>query len=101
MEYWIGDQTHAALENYSFVDLGCGKGRAVMMASEFGFREGVGVELHASLAGIAEANVAVWAGAGRAACPVRIICGDATEFVFPDGACLLYLFPPVTAPVLG
>ena len=42
MEYWIADQTHAALENYSFVDLGCGKGRAVMMASEFGFREVVG-----------------------------------------------------------
>jgi SAM-dependent methyltransferase len=99
MEYWIADQTHAALENYSFVDLGCGKGRAVMMASEFGFREVVGVELHASLAGIAEANVAVWTRAGRAACPVRIVCGDATEFVFPDGACLLYLFHPFTAPV--
>src|SRR5229473_1979393 len=24
MEHWIGDQTHAALEYYSFVDLGCG-----------------------------------------------------------------------------
>ncbi len=45
MEYWIDDQTHAALENYSFVDLGCGKGRALLMASEFGFREAVGVEL--------------------------------------------------------
>ena len=100
MEYWIADQTHAALENYSFVDLGCGKGRAVMMASEFGFREVVGVELHAALAGVAEANVAVWAAGGRAVCPVRIVCGDATEFVFPDGACLVYLFHPFTAPVL-
>jgi SAM-dependent methyltransferase len=100
MEYWIADQTHAALENYSFADLGCGKGRAVMMASEFGFREVVGVELHAALAGVAEANVAVWAAGGRAVCPVRIVCGDATEFVFPDGACLMYLFHPFTAPVL-
>src|SRR5260370_9588315 len=39
MEYWIADQTHAALEGYSFVDLGCGNGRAVMMASEFAVRE--------------------------------------------------------------
>jgi SAM-dependent methyltransferase len=100
MEHWIGDQTHAALEDSSFVDLGCGKGRAVMMASEFGFREVVGVELHAGLAGIAEANVALWTAAGRAVCPVRIVCGDATEFVFPDGACLVYLFHPFTAPVL-
>jgi SAM-dependent methyltransferase len=98
MEYWIADQTHPALENYRFVDLGCGKGRAVMMASEFGFREVVGVELHAGLAGIARANVAAWTAAGRAVCPVRIVCREATEFAFPDGACLLYL--PFAAPVM-
>jgi SAM-dependent methyltransferase len=100
MEYWIADQTHPALEDYSFVDLGCGKGRAVMMASEFGFREVVGVELHAGLAGIARANVAAWMAAGRAVCPVRIVCREATEFAFPDGACLLYLFNPFAAPVM-
>src|SRR5277367_4507445 len=55
MEYWVADESHAGIEHYSFVDLGCGKGRAVMMASEFGFREVVGVELHAPLARIAEA----------------------------------------------
>ena len=100
MEDWIADQTHPALENYSFVDLGCGKGRAVMMASEFAFREVVGVELHPPLAAIAETNLAVWIAAGRAACPVRIVCGDATEFVFPEGPCLLYLFNPFAAPVM-
>jgi SAM-dependent methyltransferase len=97
---WIADQTHAALEDYSFIDLGCGKGRAVLMASGFGFREVVGVELHAALAGIAEANVAAWTAAGRAVCPVRIVCRDATEFTFPDGPCLLYLFNPFAAPVM-
>jgi SAM-dependent methyltransferase len=100
MEYWIEDQTHPPLENYSFVDLGCGKGRAVMMASEFRFREVVGVELHPGLAGVAEANVAAWTAAGRTVCPVRIIRQDATEFAFPDGACLLYLFNPFAAPVI-
>jgi SAM-dependent methyltransferase len=100
MEYWIADESHAAIENYSFVDVGCGKGRAVLMASEFGFREVVGVELHPSLAKIAEANLAVWAAAGRAACPVRIVCQEATEFEFPEGPCLLYLFHPFGPPVL-
>jgi SAM-dependent methyltransferase len=100
MEYWIADQTHAPLEDYIFVDLGCGKGRAVMMASEYGFREAVGVELHASLAEIAEANIAVWTAAGQAVCPIRIVCQDATEFMFPSGACLLYLFNPFAAPVM-
>lgn len=100
MQHWIADQSHAALETYTFVDLGCGKGRAVMLASEFGFREVVGVELHAALAKIAENNLAVWTAAGRAVCPVRIVCQDATEFVFPDGASLVYLFNPFAAPVM-
>jgi SAM-dependent methyltransferase len=100
MEYWLADESHPAIEHYSFVDLGCGKGRAVLMASEFRFREVVGVELHASLANIAEANVAAWKAAGRAICPLRIVCQDATEFVFPPGPCLLYLFHPFGAPVL-
>jgi SAM-dependent methyltransferase len=100
MQFWIADRNRAAIEDYSFVDLGCGKGRAVMMASEFDFRQVVGVELHAGLARIAEANVAAWTAAGRAVCPVRIVCQDATEFVFPEGACLLYLFNPFAAPVM-
>ncbi len=99
MESWLADETHDAIENYSFIDLGCGKGRAVLMASEFGFREVVGVELHAALAKTAEANIAMWTAAGRAVCPVRIVCQDATEFVFPQGASLVYLFHPFTAPV--
>lgn len=100
MEYWIADETHPALEDYSFVDLGCGKGRVVLMASAFRFREVAGVELHSGLAGIAERNVAAWRAAGRAVCPVRILCQDAAEFVFPGGACLLYLFNPFAAPVM-
>src|SRR5580704_16200100 len=38
MEYWIADESHRAIKDYNFVDLGCGKGRAVMMASQYRFR---------------------------------------------------------------
>jgi predicted RNA methylase len=100
MEFWIADQSHPSIENYSFVDLGCGKGRAVMMASQYTFRQAIGVELHASLAAIAEANLAHWTATGQAACPVQIRCQDASEFLFPEGPCLLYLFHPFGAPVL-
>jgi hypothetical protein len=100
IDAWIADETHAAIEGYSFVDLGCGKGRAVMMASELRFREVIGVELNAALARIAEKNLAAWTVAGRAVCPVRIVCQEATEFVFPEGHCLLYLFNPFAAPVV-
>jgi SAM-dependent methyltransferase len=97
MQNWIADQSHAPIEEYNFVDLGCGKGRAVMMASEFCFRQVIGVELHPALAQIAEANIAAWT---RARCPVRIVCQDATAFAFPDGPCLLYVFNSFAAPVM-
>jgi SAM-dependent methyltransferase len=100
MEYWLADESHPPIENYSFIDLGCGKGRAVLMASEFSFREVIGVELHSPLAKIAEANVAAWTTAGRAICPIQIVCRDATEVAFPEGLCLFYLFHPFRSPVL-
>ena len=83
-------------ESYAFVDLGCGTGRAVMLASMMGFHEVVGVELNPGLAEVARANVAIW----KAGCRVRIVCGDATEVVLPEGPCVVYLFNPFGAPVL-
>ncbi len=100
LDRWLSDESHPTIANYSFVDLGCGKGRAVLMASEYCFRQAIGVELHPGLAETAEKNVALWVAAGRAACPVSILCQDAAEFAFPHGPCLLYLFHPFTAPVL-
>ena len=44
------------LELFTFVDLGCGKGRPLLVASEYPFREIIGVELSASLAKIAQRN---------------------------------------------
>jgi SAM-dependent methyltransferase len=99
LDHWLADRTHPALEDYSFVDLGCGKGRAVMMASEYGFRQVVGVELNPGLAKIAQDNLLRWQEDGRGRSPVEIVRQDATEFVFPPGPCLLYLFNPFAATV--
>ena len=88
------------VEEYSFVDLGCGKGRAVLMASEWAFREVVGVELNPGLARVAENNAQVWAAAGLARCPVRVVCGDATEAELPAGPLLLFVYNAFSEPVM-
>jgi len=67
----------AAMEEFTFVDVGAGMGRAVLLASEMPFKAVVGVELNATLTGIARRNAAVWRKAGRAHAPIRIVCGDA------------------------
>jgi SAM-dependent methyltransferase len=88
------------IEDYTFVDLGCGKGRAVLLASELGFREAVGVELNVGLVETAKANVRIWTAAGKARSPIRIECKDATEVEWQSGPCLVYLYNPFAEPVM-
>ncbi len=97
---WLLTPPVERAEGYAFVDLGCGKGRAVMLASRLEFREVIGVELNPGLAAVAEVNLEVWKGAGKALRPVRVVCGDATEFALPAGPCLLYLANPFGAVVM-
>ncbi len=100
MELWTSLPCRAPVGSYTFVDLGCGKGRAVLMAAGWPFRKVIGVELHPGLARTAESNLRAWEQAGKCLSPGYIVCGDATEFEFPEGPCLLYLFNPFARPVL-
>ncbi len=94
MERWQASGPRHAIERYTFIDFGCGKGRATLLASELCFREVIGVELNTTLAETARANVAVWTAARKATCPIRIVSGDALELEWPDGPCLVYLYNP-------
>ena len=90
-----------ALEETMFIDIGAGMGRAVLLASGMPFKRVVGVEMHPALARMARRNVAVWKKAGRVQCGrVRIVEGDAAEFAFPDGPCVVFLFNPFGAVVM-
>jgi SAM-dependent methyltransferase len=87
-------------EDYSFIDIGAGMGRALLIASRMRFREVIGVELHETLAEIAKKNIDKWELSGRARCPMKIVRQDATEFEFPKSACVAYMFNPFGGTVL-
>jgi len=97
---WRRSHPPAPIGDYTFVDLGSGMGRAVLLAAALPFREVVGVELNPTLARIARKNAAIWRAAGRARVPMRMICGDAVEFRFPEGPCVVFLFNPFGGPVM-
>jgi SAM-dependent methyltransferase len=88
-------------EQYTFIDLGSGKGRALLIASEYPFRAIAGVELSRKLHAIAMANLAKCQGLARRCANVRSIEADATEFTFPAGALVVYLWNPFEAPVFA
>jgi SAM-dependent methyltransferase len=98
---WRGLNPPAPLNAYTFVDLGAGMGRALLLASEFPFRAVVGVEFNPALARIAARNLTLWRKSGRARTPLRILCSEAADVDPPPaGPCLLFLFNPFGAPVL-
>jgi hypothetical protein len=84
----------------TFIDLGCGKGRALLLASEYPFRQVVGVEIVPSLHGIALENATRYVSRHREAPPIDVLLGDAARYVFPNGPLLLYLYHPFCRPVL-
>jgi len=81
---------------FTFIDLGSGKGRTLLMASEYSFRRIVGVEILPELHRIAEQNIHDYSGARRCA-DVRSVCADACQFTFPEDPLVLYLFNPLSA----
>src|ERR1700719_3166712 len=55
----------ARIEAYTFVDIGAGKGRALLLAAELPFRKVIGVELSEELARIAQKNITLWKHVAR------------------------------------
>lgn len=84
-----------AFDTFTFVDLGSGKGRTLLMASEYPFRKIVGVELIAELHGAAEENIRAYHSATQRCSQIEAVCTDACEFVFPAEPLVLYLFNPL------
>ena len=84
----------AKMEDFTFIDVGAGKGRAVLLASELPFEEVLGVELSEPLVSVASRNIGIWRQSGRGHQPMRVICQDATEVSWPPTPLLIYLFNP-------
>jgi SAM-dependent methyltransferase len=65
-------------EQYAFVDIGCGKGRALAVASGLSFRTIVGIEIAPELARVAQSNAAILASRFPGRPRIDIETGDAT-----------------------
>jgi predicted RNA methylase len=81
--------------DYTFVDLGCGKGRTLALATMHGFGRVVGVELDPRLAEVARANLrSLCARTRRPARSVEVRCEDAARYAIPLGPTVIYMYNP-------
>lgn len=85
---------------YTFVDLGCGKGRALLLAAAYPFRRIVGVDFAPELCRIARDNLRRYLAHTGKPDRFEVHCQDAASFQFPAGPLALYLYNPFGAPVL-
>jgi SAM-dependent methyltransferase len=101
MKEWLDSlPSGSTASDYTFIDIGCGKGRALLLATDIPFRSILGVELFAELASVAQSNADKWLKTSRACNDVRVLQADATTFSLPEGPLLVYMYHPFNNPDL-
>lgn len=92
-------QLDADMASSTFVDFGSGKGRVLLIASEFSFTRVIGVEFDERLHRTACRNIRAFRG--RRQCQdVSAVHGRAEDFAVPAGDLVLYFFHPFEAGIM-
>ncbi len=99
---WLQSQPLYEIDRYTFLDVGAGKGRALLTASLHPFREAVGIEMNPKLAAIARNNIRLFESSPNASplAPMTLVEADALEAPLPSTPTLAFMFHPFQAPVL-
>lgn len=104
-EPWLFKQIMQAIRidfsQFTFVDLGCGKGRVLLMASDYPFQRIVGVEFMAELHRAAQNNIVIYSNNRQRCLRIEAVCMDARDFQFPPEPLVVYLFNPFAEPTFA
>jgi SAM-dependent methyltransferase len=86
--------------DFAFVDFGSGKGRVLLVAAAFPFKEVIGIEFSRELHEIAVENIARFPTSAVRARAMRSICGDAASVEISQSDLVCYFYNPFGAPVM-
>jgi SAM-dependent methyltransferase len=89
------------VRGHTFIDVGCGKGRSMMVATEFPFDAVLGYDLAAPLVGIANRNARIVARAHPERTPMQAFSADALELEFAHRKLVIFLFNPFGSSVMS
>jgi SAM-dependent methyltransferase len=84
-------------KRFIFVDFGSGKGRAVLLATEFPFRKIVGIEFSHELHQVAQANIRQFNRHDIKCDDIQLLCMDVVDYVLPEECILCYFCNPFDA----
>lgn len=86
--------------NYTFIDIGSGKGRMLLLAAELPFRRVIGIEFAADLHALAQQNVKTYRNPDQASFQIEPVHIDATRYEFPLEPLLIYFYYPFNQAVM-
>ncbi len=86
-------------KNYTFIDIGSGKGAALFQASDYPFKAIVGVEYAPELHAAALRNIASFRSTTQRCRNITAICEDGGAYQYPDGPWLLFFNSPFGVPI--
>jgi SAM-dependent methyltransferase len=86
-------------KNTTFIDYGCGKGRALFVAEQCGFKRLIGVDIAKELILDAEKNLINYQKQ-NATSEIKFVFEDATKYNIPKDACVFYFFNPFGPKIL-
>ncbi len=89
-----------AIERSTFVDVGAGMGRAMILAAQHPFRQVCGVEISPSLYEIGRENLQIVRDRELRCRDLRLYRSDARIWTYPPGDLVVCVFNPVDAPAL-
>jgi SAM-dependent methyltransferase len=81
-------------EEFFFVDMGSGKGRALLLASHYPFKGIIGVEFSENLHKIASSNISIYKDKLQQCHRIQSVCEDVADFETPKEKIVFYLFNP-------
>jgi SAM-dependent methyltransferase len=87
--------------DFTFVDFGAGKGRVLLIASEFPFSQIIGVEFAGELVEAARENIRNFRSPIQKTTRISVQLADATQYRVPDVPLVCYLYNPFQRPVLA
>lgn len=87
-------------ENFIFIDVGSGKGRVLLLASEFPFKRIIGIESSPRMHSIAQKNLRAYRSTTQKCSAIESHHCDVTVYPFPVENTVLFLFNPFASPIV-
>lgn len=87
------------LQGYTFIDIGSGKSRTLLLASHYPFDAIVGVEFAKELVAIARRNIARYGNPRQRCSSLEVIEADAAAYDFPETPLVVYFYNPFSKEV--